>query len=112
MKDKYNIKTIIPFYECKGSFSYENKPTMVLKKPVISFASRFKEITDHINKVLTQYDIKHNYMSRDGMYIIRIAYLVNCHQFTRLIKDEIRFRKEIINEMYEYCDKNGKRNKF
>jgi hypothetical protein len=111
-EDKYNIKTIIPFFEIKGTFSYENKNTMVLKKPVIIFASRFKEVTNHINTVLTQYDIKHNYMIRKKMYIIRITYIVNCHRFTRLIKEDIRFRKKVINEMYEYCEKNDKNSKF
>ena len=110
--DKYNIKTIIPYFEVKGSYGYEHKESMLLKKPVITFASRFKEVTDHINMVLTQYDIKHNYMERKGMHIIRITYLVNCHQFTRLIKDEVKIRKEVVNEMFDYCDKNGKRNKF
>jgi len=112
MIEDLDIKTIIPYYEVKGCFGYETKSSMRLLKPIINFSSRFEEVTTHISKVLKAYDIKHNIMFRGNAYHLRMSHITNCHRFTKLLVDGgMRVRLKEVEEMYNYCNKNDKRNK-
>ncbi len=101
---KLDIKSIIPFYECKGTYSYVKKKTMKIKNPKIDYHTRFTEIAKYINKVLIANQVNHMFIEKtEGYWHIRINHLTNCMRFTNLIREDVRFRKDEVTDMYQYC---------
>ena len=102
---KLSIKDITPYFELKGTFGYEQKKNRVSKIPIITFTTRFTDITDRVARTLNQYTISYSYIKRNGFNQIRISYPKNCLAFTNLLLEHMTIRTEIVKEMNTYCNK-------